>query len=128
MITWSKEILMLSLNAPIIAISSFFLLSQSVAMADVGGSCHFHGRKEATEDTIIRCAAYHRHRLAKKGTIDSVWTSLNHDSLDKVTSPKGRPEWRVIYTHSAATDESKKKLFMFFSLNGNFVAANHTGK
>ncbi|MEN9529582.1 MAG: hypothetical protein RI932_1455 [Pseudomonadota bacterium] len=127
-ITWSKEMSNFLLNILIFAVLNFFLASHSVAIADAGGSCHFHGRKEANEETIIRCAAYHRNRLAKKGTIDSIWTSLNHESLDKVTSPKGRPEWRVVYTHSAATDESKKKLFMFFSLNGNFVAANHTGK
>ncbi|MBM3383350.1 MAG: hypothetical protein FJY29_13075 [Betaproteobacteria bacterium] len=104
----------LVLNALTFAILQLFLFSNSVAMADAGGSCHFHGRKEANEETIIRCAAHHRNRLAKKGTIDSLWTSLNHETLDKVTSPKGKPEWRIVYAHPAATDESKKKLFMFF--------------
>jgi hypothetical protein len=104
------------------------IFSQQMAHADAGSSCHFHGRKEAGEETLIRCAAYHRSRLAKKGTIDSTWTTLNHESIDKVTNTKGKPEWRVVFANSSQSDETKKKLFMFFSLNGNFIAANHTGK
>ena len=116
-------------------LSSLFLSSvmvsifpQQMAHADAGSSCHFHGRKEAGEETLIRCAAYHRNRLAKKGTIDSTWTALNHESIDKVNNTKGKPEWRVVFANTAQSDETKKKLFMFFSLNGNFIAANHTGK
>jgi hypothetical protein len=45
-----------------------------------------------------------------------------------VTNPKGKQEWQVVFSNPTASDETKKKLFMFFTLNGNFVAANHTGK
>lgn len=108
--------------------TSVVLFCPSLSFADPGSSCHFHGKKEASEETILRCSGYHRNRLAKKGSIDSSWTSLNHESLEKVTSPKGKTEWRVVFNQPSHSDETKKKLFMFFSLNGNFIAANHTGK
>lgn len=98
------------------------------ARADAGGKCHFHGKKEASEETIIRCAEYHRERLSKKGSIDKIWTSLTHESVEKVVGPKGKQEWRVVFTQPTPTDDAKKKLYMFFALNGNFLAANHTGK
>ena len=98
------------------------------ARADAGGKCHFHGKKEATEETIIRCAEYHRGRLSKKGSIETTWNALAHESIEKVVGPKGKQEWRVVFTQPTPTDEAKKKLYMFFALNGNFLAANHTGK
>jgi hypothetical protein len=45
-----------------------------------------------------------------------------------VKNPKGKEEWQVVFNNPSASDDAKKKLFMFFSLNGNFVAANHSGK
>ena len=104
------------------------LFCPHLSLADAGGSCHFHGKKEATEETIISCSVHHLNRLAKKGSIDSSWASLSHESIEKVSNPKGKQEWRVVYKHPSQTDENKKKLFLFFSIIGNFVAANHTGK
>ena len=100
----------------------------TAAFADAGGACHFHGRKEASEETVIRCSAHHRTRLSSKGKIDALWVNLSHESITKVTNPKGKQEWQVVFSIPTASDETKKKLFMFFTLNGNFVAANHTGK
>ncbi|MEN9811093.1 MAG: hypothetical protein RLZZ488_2660 [Pseudomonadota bacterium] len=100
----------------------------TAAFADAGGACHFHGRKEASEETVIRCSAHHRTRLSSKGKIDALWVNLSHESITKVTNPKGKQEWQVVFSNPTASDETKKKLFMFFTLNGNFVAANHTGK
>lgn len=117
------------------SVKYIFLLLVSAALyfprtglADAGDSCHFHGKKEATEETIIRCSLHHRKRLAKKGAVDSSWTTLSHDSIEKVKNPKGRQEWKITFTHPSQTDDSKRKLFIFFSHIGNFVAANHTGK
>ncbi|MEY3902352.1 MAG: hypothetical protein RL189_1658 [Pseudomonadota bacterium] len=103
-------------------------LHSTVAFADAGGSCHFHGRKEATEETVIRCSAHHRTRLSSKGKIDASWVNLSHESITKVTNPKGKQEWQVVFSNPTSSDDAKKKLFMFFALNGNFLAANHTGK
>jgi hypothetical protein len=102
-------------------------IAANTAFADAGGNCHFHGKKEASEETIMRCSQFHRERLAKKGAIDASWNTIKHDSLKKVAGQKGREEWQIIFSDPAAADITKKKLFLFFTLNGNFLAANHTG-
>lgn len=115
-------------NSTLVLILAICTMVTPVAMGDANGACHFHGRKEASEEVLIRCSSYHRSRLAKKGALDSTWTALSHESIEKVTNPKGKSEWRIVFTNPTPLDANKNKLFMFFSLNGNFIAANHSGK
>lgn len=115
-------------NLGLAIITAFLSLGfTSLALGDAGSSCHFHGKKEATEQTILRCTTVHRERLAKKGTIDTSWSNLNHESIQKVTGPKGKEEWQVKFNNPSPKDETKKNLYLFFSLTGNFTAANYTG-
>ena len=37
-------------------------------------------------------------------------------------------EWKVIFKDPAAADKSKKTLYTYFTVHGNFIAANFTGK
>ena len=97
------------------------------AFASGGGSCHFHGGAPATEDTVLTCAAKHKEVLISRGKIDASWKDLKHEKITQVDGKKAK-EWLVTYKDSAAKDKAKEMLFMFFSLEGNFIAANFTGK
>lgn len=110
----------------------FFLLSLSAFMpaatyADPGGSCHFHGSKPATESTILKCAAQRKDNLVKSGKLDKNWGSTKPASIAEVEGKKGK-EWKVSFANPDAMDKTKTNLFMFFTLTGNFIAANHTGQ
>jgi hypothetical protein len=98
----------------------------SIAMADPGGSCHFHGKKTAAQATIVQCAEQRKSTLIKAGRLEKSWADIAPSTVDMVDGKKGK-EWRVIYQNPAASDSAKSSLYLFFTPPGNFIAANHTG-
>lgn len=95
--------------------------------AGVGSSCHFHGSQQAPQSTIEQCANQRRDLYIKNGTIDGSWKGIAPRVVEVVNGEKGQ-EWRVRFDNPNASDKSRTKLFMFFTLRGNFVAANYSGK
>ena len=95
--------------------------------ADPGGSCHFHGKKPATEATVNGCALQRKDNLVKTGKLDAVWSDVKPASIEAVDGKKGK-EWKVMFKDATAKDKSKETLYMFFTLPGNFIAANFTGQ
>jgi hypothetical protein len=98
-----------------------------IAQADEAGSCHFHGKKMASEETISSCAAERKELLIMNGKIDPSWEGVEQDKIELVEGKKGK-EWLVTFINPAATDKAKAKLYLFFTAPGNFIAANFTGK
>lgn len=115
-----KKILALAFAA-----SSFGLNAQ--ALADTGSSCHFHGSKPAVEATIVQCAGQRKDALIKTGKLESSWQAVKQDKVEAVDGKKGK-EWKVTFKNPAAADKGKATLYMFFTLPGNFIAANFTGR
>jgi hypothetical protein len=99
----------------------------SIALADQAGSCHFHGKKIATEETVSNCAADRKEILIMDGKIDPSWEMVEQEKIELVDGKKGK-EWLVTFVNPAAVDKAKGKLYLFFTAPGNFIAANFTGK
>jgi hypothetical protein len=99
----------------------------SSAMADPGNSCHFHGKKPATESTVSGCALQRKDNLIQSGKLDAAWNSVKPTSIEAVEGKKGK-EWKVTFKDATAKDKTKETLYMFFTLPGNFIAANFTGQ
>lgn len=97
------------------------------AFAGGDGDCHFHGAKPATEATVLGCAAQRKESLVGSGKIDKAWQAIKHDKAEMVDGKKSK-EWKVTFKDAAAKDKSKETLYMFFTLPGNFIAANFTGQ
>lgn len=97
------------------------------AFASEGGSCHFHGSKPAAEATVIGCANQRRDALVAGGKLDKSWQAVKHHTVEVVDGKKGQ-EWKVTFKDAAVKDKSKETLHMFFTMPGNFIAANFTGK
>lgn len=111
------------LTAALLSLQSF----SPVALADKGGSCHFHGKTPASEGVVTDCASQRRDALVKGGKLDSSWQSATLGKLEIVDGKKGK-EWKATFTNSAAADKTKQNLYVFFSHTGNFIAANFTGQ
>lgn len=97
------------------------------ALADVGGSCHFHGNKPATEAVVTQCANQRKASLVKAGKLDASWQAAQLDKLELVDGKKGK-EWKASFKNPAVADAAKQTLYIFFSQPGNYIAANHTGQ
>jgi hypothetical protein len=112
--------------APAMAVAAAFVLA-GPALADKGGSCHFHGSTPAKEKTVLTCAAQRKDALVASGKLDASWKTVRHEKLEQVEGKKGK-EWKVTFKNSAAPDKDKQSLYVFLSAPGNVLAANHSGK
>lgn len=110
-----------------LACMALFASVSSAAMATPGGSCHFHGNKPAAQATVLACAVQKKDALAASGKIDSTWKTVKQDKVEQVEGKKGK-EWKVTFANPAAKDKGKETLFIFFTVPGNFIAANFTGE
>lgn len=97
------------------------------AYADEGGSCHFHGAKPAAESVVSSCANQRKQALVKGGKLDKSWAAIQPEKVETVDGKKGK-EWKLTFKNPTATDAGKQTLYMFYSLPGNFIAANFTGQ
>jgi hypothetical protein len=100
--------------------------SQSV-FAGAGEDCHFHGNKPAAKETVLKCADKRMERLIARGKLDAGWKAITPESITTIDGEKGK-EWKIVIKNPAANDKAKATLYLFFSENGNFIAANHSGK
>jgi hypothetical protein len=107
------------------ALSLSFMSSPS--FADAGSSCHFHGNKAAEQATVQRCADAKRDALVKAGKLHASWSDIKSEKIEQVDGKKGS-EWKLSYKNPASPEKDKQALYMFYSLPGNFIAANHTGQ
>lgn len=96
------------------------------ALANEGGGCHFHGNTPAKEATVVGCAVQRKDTLIASGKIDPLWKVLKYDKVEQVDGKKGK-EWKVTFKDPAAKDKAKETLYVFFTLPGNFIAANFSG-
>lgn len=96
-------------------------------LASEGGSCHFHGSKAASEATVLGCANQRKSALITAGKLDKRWATVTQAKVEQVDSKKGK-EWKIAFKDPAAADKAQETLYMFFTLPGNFIAANFTGQ
>lgn len=115
------------IQAALFSLLSCSIIVPAVSYADPGGSCHFHGSKPATESTILKCASQRKDSLVKNGKLEKNWGPTKPASIAEVDGKKGK-EWKVTFVNLDVPDEKKANLFMFFTLTGNFIAANYTGQ
>lgn len=105
-----------------IGLLSTFFISGTFAHTD-----HHHAKKEASEATVKSNAQKHVERLIGKKKLAANWSKAKLASSEK-KQIKGRTEWLVKFENPEVEDTSKKTLYMFLNIYGDFIAANFTGK
>jgi Family of unknown function (DUF6488) len=91
------------------------------------GHGHSHAAPSVTidEKTAQTTGMTEIQRLIKKGKLDATWSNATFDKSEKKQFGK-KTEWVVTYNNDKGVDG--KKLYIFLKTNGEFVAANFTGK
>ena len=97
------------------------------AFAGDAEDCHFHGSKAATQETVSGCAIKRQQALITGSKIGKSWQAIKPASFEQVDGKRGK-EWKVTFRDPAAANKAEETLYMFFSAQGNFIAANFTGK
>ena len=103
------------------------MMISPLAMAGEGSRCHFHGSTQAEKSTIEQCGLERKNLYLKNGTLDTSWSNIEPSVIEIVDGAKAK-EWRLQFDNPNALDSSKRSLYMFFSLPGNFIAANYSEK
>jgi len=65
-------------------------------------------------------------KLVNKGKIDATWSEVKTANAQQKTFSKG-PEWVVSLVNKKVSDASKQTLYLFFTLDGHYIAANYDG-
>lgn len=107
---------------------SAFLFSSTGAFAGADASCHFHGNKPAAEATVIQCATQYKDKLVEGGKLDKSWQAVSKVGKLEQVDGKRNKEWKLSFKNPAASDKTKDTLYFFYTLPGNFIAANHIGQ
>ncbi len=104
-------------------VSSLFFVSPVMAGAghDHGSGGHSHG--PISSEGVINKANGKVNSLIKSGKLDKSWADVKAVGA----STKG-DEWVVTYKNDEVSDVAKQTLYVFFSLDGVYIAANFTGK
>lgn len=106
-----------------------FLLFGAPIMAGAGhehdsDGGHSHG--PISSDSAISKAVKKVNQLADAGKIDASWSGISAASIDQKVYSKG-PEWVITFKNDKMSDSAKQTLYLFFSLDGHYIAANYTG-
>ena len=94
-----------------------------------GGHDHGHGHSHSpvNQATANSKATKIIASFIKQKTLDKSWASTTVSSSEK-KSFNGKEEWVVSFVNEKADDTEKRKLYVFLTLSGDYVAANYTGK
>jgi len=102
------------------------LLAFSVTGAYAGAG-HSHGPKiEITESQAGAQATKIVASIVEAGKLDASWAQVQPAEVKKRIF-KGKPEWVITFNNPGEKDMEKQKLYVFLSLYGDYIGANHTG-
>lgn len=112
------------------ALLVFSFLLTAPAMAGIGhehgpGGSHSHG--PMTSNAAIKKAEKQVKSLVEKGKIDKSWTDAKLVESKQADFGKGQ-EWVVSFKNDKEKDSTKQVIYVFYTLNGSYLATNFTGK
>lgn len=111
--------------ATVLFFSSLFFTTPIMA-----GSGHDHGHSHAQEaissEEAVNRASKKLKQLADTGKIDTAWVGIKASHVEKKTFSRDT-EWVITFKNDKISDSSKKTLYLFFSLDGHYIATNYTG-
>lgn len=111
--------------ATVLVLSSLFFISPAMAG---GGHNHGHSHAQApvNQATAEKNAQEVILSLVKKNKVAKSWASITASSVKKKVF-NNRYEWVVVFVNDKVTDTEKQKLHVFLTLEGEYIAVNHTG-
>ena len=115
------EKLLLALVISVVSVSPVYAGGGHEHSHDGG---HSHGPVSAV--VVIKKADEKVAQLVKAGKVDKSWAGKKASAKKKRF--KNGEEWVVSYNNTEMKDIAKQNLYLFFSLNGRYIAANYTGK
>ena len=114
-------------------IATLFICTGLFATPALAGSGHDHdnghGHSHGTVNvnTVANKATKKVRQLAEAGKIDASWSGVKPASAGQKTFGN-QLEWVISFKNDKVSDKSKQTLYLFYSTNGHYIAANYTGQ
>lgn len=96
-----------------------------ISAAAFAGAGHSHA--PVSKEVAAGMAEEKRDQLVQSGKLDKVWSGVAVSSTEQKTFAKG-PEWVITFRNNAVADPAKRTLYLFYSLDGHYLASNFLGK
>jgi len=100
------------------------------SMTAVAGGNHDHGHSHSNTPVNQATAKTKATEIVagfvNKNKLDKSWASITASSVEKKDF-KGNTEWVALFENKKIKDSKKQKLYVFLTLDGGYIAANHTG-
>lgn len=77
-------------------------------------------------DKAVDLASKKIQKMVDMGKIDATWVDAKSNSVKQASYSQG-PEWVVTFKNDKLAEPSKQILYLFYSLSGQYIAANYTG-
>ncbi len=112
-------------------IRTFILSFILFALPAIAGTDHKHGHSHEQQEPADQATAQNNAldavaSLAKRNKIDASWATKEVSSIEKKKF-NDRIEWVVIFNNEKISDASKQTLYIFLTLEGDYIAVNYTG-
>lgn len=106
-----------------------FLFDQTALAGSGTGHSHDHGHHHGPiiSEQAVKKATKHVQKLVKKGKLDASWSEVASKSVEEKSYGHG-PEWVVTFENKAIEDPEKQTLYVFYTINGKYLASNFTGQ
>lgn len=96
-----------------------------ISTAALAGPGHSHA--PVTKEAAAEMAAKKRDQLVNAGKLDKSWSGVKISGVEQKAFAKG-PEWVITFRNDTIPDQTKRTLYMFYALDGHYLASNFTGK
>ena len=94
---------------------------------DHGHDHSTHSHEPVSQKQAEEAAAKSLAKLVSKRKVAESWKDAKLANAEKKKFG-AKTEWVVSFSNDKMSNDNKKMLYIFLSLNGDYVAANYTGK
>jgi len=110
-------------------VSSLLFASPVMAGAghDHGSGGHSHSQGPVSSDVAVKRATDKVKSIVESGKIDKSWADVKATGATQKTFG-GETEWVVTFKNDKVSDVAKQTLYLFYTVDGMYIAANFTGK
>jgi hypothetical protein len=108
-------------------VSSLLFASPVMAGAghDHGSGGHSHG--PVSSEIVIQKATGKVKNMVELGKLDKSWADSKALNATQKTFSR-EPEWVVTFKNDKVSDAAKQTLYLFYTMDGQYIAANFTGQ
>ena len=103
-----------------------FMAAPFINSAYAHGSSGSHSHESVTQQAAAERANQMLVSLIDKKKLPESWRTVKVSTVQQKWF-YGRKEWEAMYINSTVADKNKQRVFIFLTLQGEYVAANHTG-